>query len=122
MAIQLTYSGEEESSKRVDMFIITSDRCWRDRYKRADEELHLRRQQISRRTENQIESNHIKKVFDHIGTALDSLADASYIGVRRYLSSYLLLTNARRGGEVHRLTLEQCKEELDGFLIEKKSN
>ena len=94
---------EEKAYKKVDAFIRVSKRCWRDRRKRADDELHVKRQDISRRPENLLGKDHVESVLLHLDQSLNTIDTTSYIEIRRYLSSFLLLTNGRRGGEVHRL-------------------
>ena len=107
--------SKNEDYNKIERFISTSDKFWAKLKRKSENAIHLARQTVNRKPENLPRPDDVKKLLDCLVLKLDEISlqeSPNFHIVRRYLSSYLTLCNARRGEEVHRLTITDCSEGL----------
>ena len=108
----------------VKNFIDVSDILWKNRRKRAEEALYRVREETSRNPNNLPDDETVAELIANVSEYLDSVVpinDAkTYLKIRQHLSTFLILTNGRRGNECHRLTTEQCKLGLQQEYMDKR--
>ena len=116
-----TIDKNEEELQRANLFFSTCDSMWKGIRKRCDNMLIRERMRISRRPANLPKESEVTKLMLHVSNKLDDflkMKNNDYVKVRRYLSTLLCISNARRGDEVHRLRIIEVKDGINGIWLQ----
>ena len=112
--------GFKADRDEITSFITLIDQFWIKLRRTAENNLEKRRNEVNRNPINLPSASTIKNLFMSIIDILENLLNDNnrpFLSTRRYLSSFMTLLNARRGQEVHRLTIKQCQEGLSGYWM-----
>ena len=107
--------GKKEESSSVEDFKNALNKYWSFKLRRAEDELVLRRHEKSRRPDNLPNVQSVSKLLKFVTCKIEHCVGEAenLITVRCALSAYIMTINARRGGEVQRLTLQDLREGMD---------
>ena len=116
--------NEDEKSKKIVQFLEILKMLQEDLFGDAYYDLNYRKNAVSRKPQNlpkeddvQLLNEECKKIMNSIDRF--DLPSESFINVRSATATYLIIFNARRGGEPVRLKIHQWKQALDGYWADK---
>jgi len=116
--------GRDADNTNIGKYRELLQKFWNHKLRRAEEALLTQRQEKSRRPENLPTLQEVKTILDSLTKILLTTCltnSSNFVKIRRAMSSYAMMTNARRGGEVQRLTLDNAKNGFNDSWIRRNT-
>jgi len=116
--------NQDEKSKKVVQFLEILKMLQEDLFGDAYYDLNYRKNSFSRKPQNLPKEDDVQLLNDECKKIMNSIdcfdiPSESFINVRSATATFLIIFNARRGGEPVRLKINQWKQALDGYWTDK---
>ena len=119
--------NEDDKSKRIVDFLQVLKMFQEDMFGDAYYDLNYRKNTVSRKPQNLPKEDDVKLLNAECIRIMNSIdvfdmPSESFVSIRSATATFLIIFNARRGGEPVRLNLYQWKEALDGVWDDEEKN